>query len=257
MNQSSSYYEHAFISLRIALLVDVRAVWGGWRGSRRDHVRSSLACLGCSRVVTSWVVRMSPRGQAIPDIRERLLRGGERVLMRDGPGGVSARAVASEAGVAAGVLYNHFADLDEFLAELVLDRFRVEAERAAVLPGQAGSRTVAENLADVAVGLLESPTLAVAELVRARLGLSVRVLKALEAGAPGLQEIHRAIVDYLEHERRLGRIAAHSDTHAAALLLVGALHHLLLLHGTELPEPDKAARRVAEAVVAGLTERRP
>ena len=200
---------------------------------------------------------MSPRGQVIPNIRERLFRAGERVLMRGGPGTVSARAVASEAGVAAGVLYNHFEDLDDFLAELVVDRFRVQAERAAELPRLAGSRTVTMNLAEAALALLESPTLAVAELVRARLGLSLRVMRALEAGAPGMREIEGAIVAYLESERRLGRIAAGADTDAAALMLVGAMHHLLLLHGAEPPDPDEAARRVAQALVTGLTERRP
>jgi AcrR family transcriptional regulator len=159
--------------------------------------------------------------------------------------------------VAAGVLYNHFEDLDDFLAELVVDRFRVQAERAAELPRLAGSRTVTMNLAEAALALLESPTLAVAELVRARLGLSLRVMRALEAGAPGMREIEGAIVAYLESERRLGRIAAGADTDAAALMLVGAMHHLLLLHGAEPPDPDEAARRVAQALVTGLTERRP
>jgi AcrR family transcriptional regulator len=200
---------------------------------------------------------MSPRGQVIPDIRERLFGAGERVLMRSGPGAVSARAVASEAGVAAGVLYNHFEDLDDFLAELVVDRFRVQAERAAELPRLAGSRTVTANLADAALGLLESPTLAVAQLVRARLGLSSRVMKSLAAGVPGMPEIEGAIVAYLEIERRVGRIAAGADAEAAALMLVGAMHHLLLLHGAELPDPDEAARRVAQALVAGLTDHRP
>jgi AcrR family transcriptional regulator len=195
---------------------------------------------------------MSPRGQAIPDIRERLFRAGERVLMAGGPGAISARSVAREAGVAAGALYNHFEDLDDFLAALVVDRFRVQAERAADLPALAGSRTVAENLSDAALALLESPTLAVAELVRARVNLSGRVMETLDPGAAGMPEIQGAIVSYLEHERALGRIAAGADAEAAALMLTGAMHHLLLLHGSELPEPGDAARRVAETIVTGI-----
>jgi AcrR family transcriptional regulator len=195
---------------------------------------------------------MSPRGQAIPDIRDRLFRAAERVLIEGGPGAISARTVAQEAGVAAGVLYNHFEDLDDFLAELVVDRFRVQAEQAAGFPELVGSRTVAENLTDAALALLASPTLAVAELVRARLGLSLRVTKTLDDGAPGMPAIQGSIVAYLEGERRLGRISAHADTEAAALMLVGAMHHLLLLHGSELPDPSEVARRVAATVVAGL-----
>lgn len=198
---------------------------------------------------------MSPRGKTIPQLRERLISAGERLLVAGGPGAVTARAVASEAGVATGLLYYHFADFDDFLAALVLDCFRAQAERMAGLPRRAGSGTVEENLAGAAAGLLESPTLAVADLVRARAGLSVKVMGELGAGAPGMPEIQRAIVAYLEEERRLGRIAAAADTEAGALMLVGAVHHLLLLHGSGLAQPAGMARRIAAAVVTGLTER--
>jgi AcrR family transcriptional regulator len=200
---------------------------------------------------------MSPRGKAIPQLRERLILAGERVLVAGGPGGVTARAVAREAGVATGLLYHHFGDFDEFLAALVIDRFRAQADRMAGFPQLAGSRTVEENLADAAAGLLESPALAVTDLVRARTGLSVKVMSQLDAGAAGMPEMQRAIVGYLDEERRLGRIAAGADTEAGALLLMGAVHHLLLLHGSGLPEPAGAARRIAAAVLTGLTERGP
>jgi AcrR family transcriptional regulator len=200
---------------------------------------------------------MSPRGKAIPQLRERLILAGERVLVAGGPGAVTARAVAREAGVATGLLYHHFGSFDDFLAALVLDRFRGQAERMAGFPQRAGSRTVEEHLADAAAGLLESPALAVADLVRARVGLSVKVMDGLDAGAAGMPEVQRAIVAYLDEERRLGRIAASADTQAGALLLVGAVHHLLLLHGSGLLQPAGAARRIAAAVLTGLTERGP
>ncbi len=200
---------------------------------------------------------MSPRGQAIPGIRERLFGAAEQVLMDGGPGAISARAVAREAGVAAGVLYNHFEDLDDFLAELVIDRLRVQAQGVRGLPDLAGSRTVAENLTDAAAGLLDSPALAVAELVRTRPGLSLRVSGKLSAGAPGIPEVQGAIAAYLEGERRLGRVAADADTEAAAMILIAAVHHLLVLHGSELAKLREAAERVVETLLAGITERRP
>jgi AcrR family transcriptional regulator len=166
--------------------------------------------------------------------------------------------VAREAGAATGALHYHFADFDDYLAALVLDRCRVQAERMAGFPRRASSRTVEENLADAAApALLESSTLAVADLVRARTGLSVKVMGELEAGAAGLPEVRRAIIDYLEEERRLGRIAAGADTEAGALMLVGAAHHLLLLHGSGLPRPVDVAHRIAAAMLTGLTERAP
>jgi AcrR family transcriptional regulator len=195
---------------------------------------------------------MSPRGLPITNIRERLFRAAERLLMEGGPGALSARSVAREADVAAGALYNHFDDFDDFLAELVIERFRVQAERARELPERAGSGTVQDNLTIAALALLESPTLAVADLVRARVGLSARVMASLDAGAPGMADVQAAIVSYLERERSLGRVARGADTEAAALMLTGAMHHLLLLHATAFPEPEGSARRVAQTIFRGI-----
>jgi AcrR family transcriptional regulator len=63
-----------------------------------------------------------PTGVALRDAREQLFDAAERVLLRDGPSALTSRAVTTEAGCAKGVLHRHFADLDAFLAELVLDR---------------------------------------------------------------------------------------------------------------------------------------
>ena len=196
-----------------------------------------------------------PRGVPVPEVRERLFRAGERVLTRDGPAGVTARAVAQEGGVAVGLLYTHFSDLDEFLAELVIERFRVHAEATANLPEAAGSRTVVENLVDTGLALFESPTLAAADLVHARPGLSRRITAALAEGAPGLAEVQGAVTAYLDAERRLGRIAASTDTEAVGVLLVGAIHHLLLLHGTALTDPAPLIGRAVTLLAAGFEPR--
>ena len=59
-------------------------------------------------------------------------RAAERILLRDGPQALTSRAVTTEAGCAKGVLHRHFADFDDFLAELVLGPRRpLEAQAAA------------------------------------------------------------------------------------------------------------------------------
>jgi AcrR family transcriptional regulator len=50
-----------------------------------------------------------PAGVTIRDPRGQLFGGAGRVLLRDGPGGLTSRAVTAEAGVAKGVLHRHFA----------------------------------------------------------------------------------------------------------------------------------------------------
>src|SRR6202035_5109727 len=91
--------------------------------------------------------RDMPTGVAIRDPRGQLFDAAERVLLRDGPGGLTSRAVTAEAGVAKGVLHRHFADFEAFLTELALDRIARVSAQAAALRATAGSGTVAGNLA--------------------------------------------------------------------------------------------------------------
>ena len=72
---------------------------------------------------------MSPRGVAIPKVNEQLFDAADRVLAREGPTGLTSRAVTEEAGCAKGILHNHFTDFDSFLVEFVLTGF-VAQQRA-------------------------------------------------------------------------------------------------------------------------------
>lgn len=167
-----------------------------------------------------------PRGVAIPEVREQLFQAAERVLFRSGAEGFSSRAIAQEAGVAKGLLFNHFTDLDQFLAELVLDRARTAGRETTALTAKAGSGDVAANLADSAASLLRSPVFAIAAIVHSRPSIMAR-LHELGPGRPFhlLGDVEKAFGDYLEAEKTAGRIAAEVDTETLAMSLVGTLHY--------------------------------
>jgi AcrR family transcriptional regulator len=184
------------------------------------------------------------------DAREQLFDAAERILLRDGPNALTSRAVTAEAGCAKGVLHRHFADFDSFLAELVLDRIaRVEAQRAALV-SSAGTRSVAENLADALTELFESVAVAIVALITARDELRAKLRKTRPAGVPLLAEATAMIVDYLAAERELGRISADADIDSVALTLIGGGH--LLFAGREGAPPEEVAKVVATAI-AGVT----
>ncbi|MEU9042935.1 MULTISPECIES: TetR/AcrR family transcriptional regulator [unclassified Kitasatospora] len=191
---------------------------------------------------------MSPRGVAIPDVRERLFAAAERVLAREGPAGLTNRSVTEEADCAKGLLYNHFADLDDFMAQLVLDRFERIAAEVAPLPGRAGSGEVRENLTGAALVLLGTTGPVIAAAALARQGATQRVRLAWEAGAPGPDAVEGAIVRYLEAEQRLGRVRADADCAMLALALVGTVHHLLM-HGDRSADGAQLVRRLVDALV--------
>ena len=191
---------------------------------------------------------MSPRGVAIPDLREQLFRAADQVLVRDGPSALSGRAITREAGCATGLLYNHFGELDEFLAQFVLDRVRLAA-------GRAGEGTLADNLTDAALSIPGSSGLAMIALVQAQPSVAARLRRTAAGGAQGLQTIEHAFLAYLEAEKEIGRVAPHADTEALALGLVGAIHDLWRT-ATGGTLERRRVRRVLAALVAGATPTR-
>lgn len=191
---------------------------------------------------------MSPRGVAVPEIRRRLFESARRVLVRDGPGGLSGRAITREAKVATGLLYNHFGDLDGFLAEFIVDSARRTAGDIARLTACAGVGAVADNLTQAALAF-GAHLPAVAELLAARPALAARLHEALPAKPPTLEEIQEVFAGYLDAERDRGRLAATADTGAIALAIVAAAHHLFTI--SRVAEPGEELRRIVAALMAG------
>ncbi|MER5772666.1 TetR/AcrR family transcriptional regulator [Streptomyces sp. NPDC001985] len=185
---------------------------------------------------------MSPRGVAIPGLREHLFDAAERIVARDGAAALTSRAVTTEAGCAKGVLHARFAGLDEFVAELVLDRFSRSAAVAAGLPARAGTGTVAENLGTVAAAILSLDP-GVVGLSLTRPGAARHVRDAWQSGAPGFGSVQGSVETYLGAERTRGRVPPSLDPETVALALVGTLHHLLmtgsLTSGPSHPRVDR------------------
>ncbi|HCU95832.1 MAG TPA: TetR family transcriptional regulator [Actinobacteria bacterium] len=190
-----------------------------------------------------------PTGVAIRDPRGQLFGAAERVLLRDGPGGLTSRAVTTEAGVAKGVLHQHFADFDAFLAGLALDRVARVGAQAAALHAMAGSGTVAGNLAAALPDLFSPVVLALIRLVIARDELRARLRAATGSRIPLVSESTAMVAGYLAAERGLGRVAAGADTGTLAPTLIGAAH-LLFTDVDGTPEPAAVARVVAAVLAA-------
>ena len=194
---------------------------------------------------------MSPRGVAIPGVREQLFRATDRLLASAGPMALTTRAITGEAGVANGVLHRHFHDLDTFLAEFAADRLQAIADTAATLPARAGQGTVIGNLTDATLALFGSSALALVNLVASRPALGTALEHVTTAGS-GLGDVEKHFAAYLEAEKKLGRIAAETDTQTIAFTLLGSVHHLMVTNPAGLPDLPYRVRRIAEALAAGM-----
>ncbi|WP_328453588.1 TetR/AcrR family transcriptional regulator [Amycolatopsis sp. NBC_00438] len=198
-----------------------------------------------------------PTGVHIRDARRQLFDAAERVLLRDGPSALTSRSVTTEADCAKGVLHRHFADFDEFLAELVQERITRVDEQAAALRAAAGTGSVAGHLATALTELLDPIAVAMVSLVFFRDEVRTRLRRAGPAhGIPVLAEARGMLATYLAEERSLGRIAADADAENVALSLIGAGH--LLFAGRrpgDAPSPAEVDQLVA-TVIADVLQRR-
>ncbi|WP_223772652.1 TetR family transcriptional regulator [Streptomyces sp. 135] len=191
-----------------------------------------------------------PSGVHIHNVRGQLFAAAERVLLRDGPGALTSRAVTEEANCAKGVLHRHFTDFDAFLAELVLDRVRGIEERTTTLRAAAGTGSVVDNLADALEDLFEPVTVAIVALITFRDGLRARLREAGLTGIPLAVQGAAMIAAYLTAERESGRLAGDADIDTLAPTLVGA-GHLLFADRASAPPQIAAVRKMVTTVIAG------
>jgi AcrR family transcriptional regulator len=179
-------------------------------------------------------------------LRQHLIATAERMIAERGSAALTVRAIAREAGVADGVLYNHFADKEELLAHAL--RARAESIGAGLGPlPEPGTATVEENLrVYVRHGLTVHTALlpALAALIA-----QPDVLARFAELSGGGDDWNRRLAAYLRAERDLGRIAAGARVDAAVSLIVGACHEPVL---SVLFQGRGIAREVSVDAVDGL-----
>ncbi|MBK3562359.1 TetR/AcrR family transcriptional regulator [Streptomyces sp. MBT62] len=198
-----------------------------------------------------------PTGVHLRDARQQLFDAAERVLLRDGPNGLTSRAVTDEAGCAKGVLHRHFTDFDAFLAELVLDRAARLETQAQVLRDSAGTGSVADNLTDALTTLFGPVPVAIIPLITFRDELRARLREARPGGGIAiLAQVTTAVSAYLADERERGRIAADADIDSLTLSLVGG-GHLLFADRASDPPTASTVGKLVTSVLADVVQRRP
>ncbi|MGW6023396.1 TetR/AcrR family transcriptional regulator [Streptomyces sp. NPDC055099] len=198
-----------------------------------------------------------PTGVHLRDARQQLFEAAERVLLRDGPNGLTSRAVTGEAGYAKGVLHRHFTDFDAFLTDLVLDRAAQLEAQANALRESAGTGTVADNLTAALTTLFGPIPVAIIPLITFRDELRARLRQARPGGGIAiLAQATTAVSDYLIEERELGRIAADADIDSLTLSLVGGGHLLFADRDADAPS-TAAVSKLVTAVIGTCVTRRP
>jgi AcrR family transcriptional regulator len=168
-------------------------------------------------------------------VRDHILEAAHRVIERQGLAGASTRAIATEAEIAAGTIYNYFGDRQQLVASAILHHTHAIAHPLLAFPERAGKATVADNLRLFAKQV-DAVLVDVVPLIAAAFAdpeLLDRLRREMAANDPSAMGI--AVVGaYLRAEVALGRVSPDADCDAAASTVVSLCHDLAFqryLHG--------------------------
>jgi AcrR family transcriptional regulator len=155
-------------------------------------------------------------------LREHLIDVTGRLLAENGADELTTRRIARAAGVADGVLYNHFANKDELILAALVARVTAHLDAFREACPTAGTGTVEANLEQLAAAMLELqrallPLLAGLVGRRTLLERFLASLHASDIGGP--DALLDAVHAYLAAEQRLGRLSSRGDPHIAGVLL--------------------------------------
>lgn len=199
---------------------------------------------------------MAPRKAAVQrdgdggrSLRDHLIATTERMISAQGTAGLTVRAIAREAGVADGVLYNHFADKEELLANALHAHVRTVERGLDELP-EPGTGTVEANLrAHLTYGLaMHQAILPAFAGLLAQPAVLARFAELVEHG----EEWRDRLKGYLRAERDLGRLAADAHLESAAAMIVGVCHETVLSALLQHSAPDTTPPAVESIVTAVL-----
>lgn len=158
-------------------------------------------------------------------IREHILDAALRVIQGEGLAAASTRAIASEAGIAPGTLYNYFGDRLQLLAQTILRRIYSLSQPIGEVELNVGKGSIASNLhafvrhsgivMDELVPLIAS-AFSDTDLLNA---LRHEMATSENAFDPG-----HALQKYLLEERELGRVSRETNCSAVASTIVSICH---------------------------------
>lgn len=164
-------------------------------------------------------------GNETDAVRDHILDAAHRVIVGHGLAAASTRAIATEAGIGAGTVYNYFANRLDLVAKAIVRRVHALATPLDDLAARAGDDTIAVNLQSVAARAatildemvpLFAAAFAEPDLLEAVHHELARGDTPLEPAAP--------VERYLIAEQKLGRIQAEADCRAAATTVISLCH---------------------------------
>lgn len=202
--------------------------------------------------------RRKPPGQYHHgDLKPALVAAAFDLLQREGPEGLTLRAVAAKVGVTATATYRHFADRRQLVAAVAEEGFQLLQREMRTGIQNAQGR---EGLKQVAFAYVRFAQ-AHPAIYRVMFGAEVADTEDL----PGLRETARGVLDFVGYgiaQLQAAGLVRTGDPKLMAVSTWAALHGLVMLtlDGQMLgvaPSADEATEGLAQTLMFGLAPRPP
>jgi len=185
------------------------------------------------------------------DVERELLAAAETVLAREGPGGLTVRAVATEAGISPMGVYNHLGGKDGLIEALLTRGF--DRLRAAVEPGD--EPDMLDRLHNAQLRYRDF-ALANPHLYAMMFENAVPHKRSLPAFSEHAAAAFTALVHNIELAAATGAITA-PEPRAAAQQIWSAVHGAVTLELKglmQVPDPETAFRALVSTLLRGLAQ---
>lgn len=155
------------------------------------------------------------------ETRQKILEVTERLIQMRGLARVTTREIARATGLSEGALYRHFEHKEEIFMAVVSEHLPAVVE--VLQAHEAGSGTVTENLAAIAVAMMRyyGHHFPLSAAYLADTELLTRYREVIQKVRGGPHNVFNLIAAYVEEEQQLGRIGREIPALTIATLLLG------------------------------------
>lgn len=187
------------------------------------------------------------------ETRQKILDAAEKLILLKGLARVTTKEIARETGLSEGALYRHFDHKEEIFFAVI--RKHLPALSDAFQMHQAGTRTIRENLAAIAVAIMHyyEQLIPMSASFFADTALLARYREAVQSMNGGPHHVFTSVAAYIEEEQQLGRIGEPISALRVATLLLGPCFQRVFIVQLLGHDPfHKTDQQFAEELVQGI-----
>ncbi|SEB40566.1 TetR/AcrR family transcriptional regulator [Paenibacillus sp. GP183] len=189
------------------------------------------------------------------ELRDKIIEAAEQVIRTNGLSKTTTKEIARIAGCSEGSLYNHFQSKEDLFIQIMKRHLQVYLAVLLKLPGRKGTRTVKENLEEIALAALNFFHLSIVMTASmfTEPDFLARHRQDFQQRNEGPHRSNEIVTIYVLAEQKIGRVNSDINPRSMADLLLGAcFQHAFHLQFLGEDEPEEARKQFVENILKGL-----